>query len=162
MQNTESMRQMEQDQSGRFFYGWVIVFAGLFLSLIMYGVIDAFAIMFKPIAEEFQRSSILLYRGSSAVLYALLHGVKPIYVDLPGSPDIDPLFELTSWREHVASVSDLVQGLQRYAASDPHEALAQWRSAGAYAQAYVKPVDGAAIDELLEAVGLSGPLVEAR
>lgn len=54
MQNSESMRQMEQDQSGRFFYGWVIVVAGLFLSLIMYGVIDAFAIMFKPIAEEFQ------------------------------------------------------------------------------------------------------------
>ena len=45
---------MEQEQSRGFFYGWVIVFAGLFLSLIMYGVIEAFAIMFKPIAAEFE------------------------------------------------------------------------------------------------------------
>lgn len=54
MQQTESMGQREQDQPDGFFYGWVIVVAGLFLSLIMYGVIDAFAVMFKPIAEEFQ------------------------------------------------------------------------------------------------------------
>ena len=43
-----------EEQEGKFFYGWTIVFAGLLLSLIMYGVIDAFAIMFKPIAKEFQ------------------------------------------------------------------------------------------------------------
>lgn len=34
-------------------YGWVIVFAGLIISLCMYGVIESFAIMFKPIAEQF-------------------------------------------------------------------------------------------------------------
>jgi MFS family permease len=38
----------------RFFYGWVIVFAGLFLTLIMFGVVDAFGVMFKPISEQFQ------------------------------------------------------------------------------------------------------------
>lgn len=43
---------MEEPQ-GKFFYGWVIVFAGLALSLIMYGVVDAFGIMFKPLSEEF-------------------------------------------------------------------------------------------------------------
>ena len=41
------------EQPHRFFYGWVIVFAGLTLSLIMYGVIESFAIMFKPIAGQF-------------------------------------------------------------------------------------------------------------
>jgi len=44
---------MEESQD-KIFYGWTIVFAGLVLSLIMYGVVDAFAIMFKPISEEFQ------------------------------------------------------------------------------------------------------------
>ena len=34
-------------------YGWVIVFAGLMISLCMYGVIESFAIMFKPIAQQF-------------------------------------------------------------------------------------------------------------
>jgi MFS family permease len=41
------------EQPRRFFYGWVIVFAGLILSLIMYGVVDALGVMFKPIAEQF-------------------------------------------------------------------------------------------------------------
>jgi MFS family permease len=42
-----------EERQGRFFYGWVVVFAGLILSLIMYGVVDSFAVMFKPIAEQF-------------------------------------------------------------------------------------------------------------
>jgi MFS family permease len=42
------------EQPRRFFYGWIIVFAGLVLSLIMYGIVDAFAVMFKPIAQEFR------------------------------------------------------------------------------------------------------------
>ncbi len=51
-----------EEQRGKFFYGWVIVFAGLVLSLIMYGVVDSFGIMFKPLAEEFHwdRGSISL------------------------------------------------------------------------------------------------------
>jgi len=40
-------------QQGRFFYGWVIVFAGLILSLIMFGIVDAFGVMFKPISQQF-------------------------------------------------------------------------------------------------------------
>jgi MFS family permease len=44
---------MERPQP-RFFYGWVIVFAGLFLSLIMFGIVDAFGVMFKPLSEQFQ------------------------------------------------------------------------------------------------------------
>ncbi|MGE0823542.1 MAG: MFS transporter [Candidatus Binatia bacterium] len=43
---------MEQPQS-RFFYGWIIVFAGLFLSLIMFGIVDAFGVMFKSISGQF-------------------------------------------------------------------------------------------------------------
>ena len=44
---------MMEEQKEKFFYGWVIVFGGLFLSFIMYGVVDAFGIVFKPISEEF-------------------------------------------------------------------------------------------------------------
>jgi MFS family permease len=43
-----------EEQQGKFFYGWVIVFAGLVLGAIMFGLYDAFGIMFKPIAGEFQ------------------------------------------------------------------------------------------------------------
>src|SRR4051812_29089285 len=39
--------------SRKVFYGWVIVFAGLVLTLIMYGIVETFSIMFKPIAADF-------------------------------------------------------------------------------------------------------------
>ena len=35
------------------FYGWVIVFAGLALSMIIYGIVESFGIVFKSIALEF-------------------------------------------------------------------------------------------------------------
>lgn len=41
-------------RSRGFFYGWVIVFAGLLLTLTMYGIIESFAILFKPIALDFR------------------------------------------------------------------------------------------------------------
>ena len=49
MQHAEQLEQSEQPS-----YGWVIVGAGLVISLCMYGVIESFAIMFKPIAEQFE------------------------------------------------------------------------------------------------------------
>ena len=52
MEQTTALEQTARKTRG-FFYGWVIVFAGLVLSLIMYGVIEAFGVMFKPIVAEF-------------------------------------------------------------------------------------------------------------
>ena len=34
------------------FYGWVIVLAGLSITMVMYGVIETFGIMFKPLALD--------------------------------------------------------------------------------------------------------------
>ena len=48
MANSETYDPSRQDP-----YGWVIVGAGLIISLSMYGVIESFAILFKPIAEQF-------------------------------------------------------------------------------------------------------------
>jgi len=36
----------------KFFYGWVIVGAGLSITMVMYGIIEVFGIMFKPLALE--------------------------------------------------------------------------------------------------------------
>ncbi len=47
------MPQSERIEQQQPAYGWVIVFAGLLISLCMYGVIESFAIMFKPIAAQF-------------------------------------------------------------------------------------------------------------
>lgn len=108
----------------------------------------------RPISEDFARCSAVLYRGSSSVLYAVLHGLKPIYLEDATYPDVDPLFNMEGWRERVASPEELERVLRRVDAQDG-EATAQWRRAAAYVEAYARPVTDAAIDRFLDAVGLA-------
>jgi len=107
------------------------------------------------IEEDFARSSLLLYRGSSTVLYAILHGLKPIYLKDDHPLCVDPLFQLSGWREQVSSSREMEQVLRGYESALPDEELRQWRKAFAYADAYTVPVDGGSMDRFLEAAGLS-------
>jgi hypothetical protein len=107
------------------------------------------------IVTDFDRSSVILYRGSSAVLYAVLHGLKPIYFHDEAHHDIDPLFELTTWRQRVSSPGEIAEALQRFAAADDTAVAKPWKDAAAYVHAYTQPVGEASIDRFLQAVGLS-------
>lgn len=106
-----------------------------------------------PIAADFARSSILLYRGSSAVLYAVLHGIKPVYLHDDTHPDIDPLFEVTGWRDVVSSPQDMHAILQGYAAERNPQLTEEWSGVVEYVKTYAMPVDEASIDRFLDAVG---------
>ncbi|MBI4596934.1 MAG: HAD-IIIA family hydrolase [Candidatus Omnitrophica bacterium] len=105
----------------------------------------------KTIEEDFSRASVVLYRGSSTVLYAVLHGVKPIYVHDAAAPDVDPLFELSAWREGVEAATQAHDRLAAYATGAVPSAAAEWLSAAAYVDQYVIPVDEAAIDRFIDA-----------
>lgn len=109
----------------------------------------------QPMSADLVRSSVVLYRGSSAVLHALLHGLKPVYVHRDDTPDIDPLFEIEQWREWSASPDEAAQLLQLYAQTDSASASEQWRRAAEYARAYLMPVTDASIDQFIEAADLS-------
>jgi len=109
---------------------------------------------YKVIEADFARSSAVLYRGSSAVLYAVLNGLKPIYLHDVNRRDVDSLSELQGWRECVSSIEEMEQVLRKYAATTAESALEEWRNAVDYVNAYVMPVDAQSIDRLLEAVGL--------
>ena len=107
-------------------------------------------------ADDCSRSSVVLYRGSSSVLYAVLYGLKPIYLHDERHQHGDPLFELTSWRELVTSEAELRLTLTRYAATNANgEVSDEWRGAAEYVKAYVTPVSEASLDQFLEAVGRS-------
>lgn len=108
------------------------------------------------IADDFLRSSVVLYRGSSAVLYAVLYGLKPIYLHDAQHHDVDPLYELRSWREIVSNASEMASVLRHYAAMSDAEANVQWQTARMYVDAYTTPVDDASIDRFLDAMGISG------
>lgn len=108
-----------------------------------------------PIENDFARSSVVLYRGSSSVMYAVLHGLKPIYLHNDEHQDVDPLFELAHWREYVSSPDEVRQLLQQYAETSEESASEQWKSAFEYVSTYTMPVGDASIDRFLTAVGLS-------
>ncbi len=107
------------------------------------------------ISDDFARSSVVLYRGSSSVLYAVLYGLKPVYLHDGCFPGVDPLFELGNWREHVSLPGDLVERLQHYASTPEVIAAEDWRSAVEYVHAYTTPIDSSSVDRFLESVGLT-------
>jgi hypothetical protein len=108
----------------------------------------------KSLVDDCGRSSVVLYRGSSSVLVALLCGLKPVYLRVNGAPDIDALFELTRWRDCVSTVDEMLQVLRRYAADSDEMAAAEWRPAANYVNDYALPADDSSVDRFLDAVGL--------
>lgn len=114
------------------------------------GVLPNVEVSNRPlITDDFVRASVVLYRGSSSVLYAVLHGLKPVYLYDERFYDIDPLFEVTTWRERVDSAQALEQVLARYAEIPGQEATAAWRDAARYVEEYTIPVTDASVDQWL-------------
>ncbi len=56
--------------------------------------------------EDIARSHWALYRGTTAIVQAVVAGLRPIYLQSPGELTIDPLYELDIWRVNVKSVSE--------------------------------------------------------
>jgi MFS family permease len=57
---------VDKPNESRVFYGWIIVFAGLWVTLVLFGVINSFSIFFKPLASEFGWD-----RGLTSLAYSL-------------------------------------------------------------------------------------------
>ena len=113
----------------------------------------------KPIEEDYVRSSAILYRGSSSVLYAVLAGLKPVYLQQEGLHEIDPLCELNAWRERVRSWQEIEPLLKGWEQSSPEQTVREWRQAVQYVQEYTVSVDESSIQSLLDALGYSRPVV---
>ncbi len=108
----------------------------------------------RTIADDFARSSVVLYRGSSSVLYAVVHGLKPVYLHDERYHEVDPLFELKNWRERACSIEQLQEVLRDYGDSDGNRDAESWRQAVEYVDGYTTPVDEASVDRFLARVGL--------
>lgn len=108
-----------------------------------------------PIKDDFERSSALLYRGTSAVLYAVLAGLKPYYVNLAGLRPVDPLFQLEEWPESTSGVQEFCEGALNYSRRSPVDARPEWERAAAYVERYTQPVTDESIDRFVSAVGMT-------
>ena len=63
----------------------------------------------EKIDADLNKSHWALYRGSSAVIHALSHGLRPIYLAAPDELSIDPLHKVGGWRLVVTSPYELRQ-----------------------------------------------------
>lgn len=106
----------------------------------------------KPVEEDFARSSVLLYRGSSSVLYAVRKGLKPIYLRERSLLNADPLSALSQWKEIAEGPEDLERILSRYAAAGETSLQQEWTVANEFVRSYAIPVGDSALKALLEAL----------
>jgi hypothetical protein len=98
------------------------------------------------LAEHCARARYCLYRGSSAVIEAVLAGVKPFYLARPHELSFDPLYQLGEWRETVTLPAEFAA---RVAAATPASSEAAER-ARQFCDRYLSPVRPVALDSLLE------------
>ena len=61
---------------------------------------------------DLNRCNWVLYRGSSAVIQAVVAGLRPIYLHVPGQMRIDPLYELDEWKIEIETTKDFMSVLR--------------------------------------------------
>ncbi|MHC4464497.1 MAG: hypothetical protein ACYS30_24155, partial [Planctomycetota bacterium] len=82
--------------------------------------------------------------------YAVLAGLKPFYIVRPDEIDLDPLYELAEWREHVHSVDDLILRYRSHRAAPSSNSITEWQRARDYCDEYVQPIRMDTIDQMIE------------
>ena len=83
---------MDTQHGSRVFYGWIMVFAGLWVTLVIFGVVNSFSVFFKPLAHEFgwDRGLISLAYSLSWVIFGCLSIAAGRLVDRYGPHDRHP------------------------------------------------------------------------
>ena len=66
----------------------------------------------RSIEEDFARCGSVIYRGSSAVIYAMLSGLRPYYFGRPNELTLDPVHALDAWREILLDPADFPRALR--------------------------------------------------
>lgn len=109
----------------------------------------------RRIEEDLARSSALLYRGSTTVLSAVLHGLLPLYVHRPTMLDRDPLYRMEAWRRRVATPEDVVDQLHRHEQAPMERLEEEWAGAARYVADYTGPVGPEQIEAFLAAINFA-------
>lgn len=93
------------------------------------------------INDDFLRCDLLLYRGSSVAIYAVLNGLKPFYYSIQGEISIDPLYMLGNWRAIVEDVGQFTAILAADKKLAAKERRLQFDAAFSICKKYVQTPD---------------------
>jgi hypothetical protein len=102
-----------------------------------------------PLIDDLARARYCIYRGSSAVVHAVIAGLKPFYLARPGELSFDPLFALSGWRETITRPEEFGARLQEHDRAAGSNGRMAAESARKFCEDYVSPLRPAALDELL-------------
>jgi hypothetical protein len=95
------------------------------------------------LAEDCATARYCLYRGSSAVIQAVIAGVKPFYVKQENELPFDPIADLEQWRETISTPAELASHMG-VASSAEHR-----QAAASFCKRYTSPLRPEALTELL-------------
>jgi hypothetical protein len=91
--------------------------------------------------EDISRSCWALYRGTTAIVQAVMAGLRPIYLHSPGELTIDPLYELDIWRVSVASVSEFHLAILPNIETSTVQLASDIEQARKYCERFFTPLD---------------------
>jgi hypothetical protein len=97
--------------------------------------------------DDFKRTSFALYRGSTAIVKAVIFGLQPIYLVNIGEMTIDPLYQMDALRTKVTEPSDF-QAAIHIGKTVPDAELSQ-KAVARYCDAFYSPVEPAVILSML-------------
>lgn len=95
----------------------------------------------NDIQTDFELSNWALYRGTNAVIYATIAGLRPIYLARENELEIDSLFELHTWKKTVSNVLEFVDILRNDLLKDKVDLEIESKDIIAKVKTYIMPVN---------------------
>lgn len=106
--------------------------------------------------EDTRRCRWALYRGTTAVIQAVVAGLRPIYLQSPREMNIDPLYELKEWRICVRTKEEFVRVIRSDLMGNNRDYDPEWLVAKAYCRDFFKPLNPSVLESAVFPKSKSG------
>lgn len=103
----------------------------------------------STLEEDTKRSRWVLYRGTTAVVQAVISGLRPLYLQLPGEMPIDPLYELGSWRVKLSDISGFQRAVYPDVKSPDYPSASAMEEARRYCESLFTIMDTGTLEALI-------------
>lgn len=103
----------------------------------------------RSLDEDLDRSAWAIYRGTTAIVPAVLAGVRPFYLCLPDELTIDPLYDLVCWKRSIYDHAEVLRAIAADLTSDASALATERAAAVEYCRRYFDPWDADALLALL-------------
>ena len=93
----------------------------------------------KNMEDDFKRCSWLLYRSTSVSFFAVLAGLRPLYLQEENELSVDPLYMLASWRLNVEKPEQLISIIHKDIHAPAIEKEIEIKDAAVFCETYMTP-----------------------